>query len=394
VKILVAMSGGVDSAVAASLLLDQGHQVEGVYMHLAKAHDLIQTKNYSKSADNTDDAKKIADILNIPLHIWDLEQEFRKNVIQSFLDEYQAGHTPNPCVRCNETTKIKLLVERAAQEGFEKVATGHWARTGIRWQRAEDRGQRAEDRNNDDYFSATARANGAGSSIRSKNLKKTQLLRAMNRAKDQSYVLARIGQENLDRLVLPLGEIADKAEVRAIAKAKGFPLFDKPDSQDICFLTRGEKNQFLEQQLGAKPGPIVDRQGTVLGEHRGYFLYTIGQRTGLKIQSAPADGQPRYVVELDPAHNRVIVGGRAELETSQAVVRDIINYEPLETGQVFDCQIRAHTKTVPARLTSLANQAGILSAETDQQFLAVAAGQNLVGYQNRRVIFSGILTTP
>ncbi|MDR2538711.1 MAG: hypothetical protein LBC43_03635, partial [Bifidobacteriaceae bacterium] len=236
-KILVALSGGVDSAVAASLLLEQGHQVEGVYMHLAKAHDLIQTKNYSKSADNTEDAQKIADILNIPLHIWDLEQEFRKNVIQSFLDEYQAGLTPNPCVRCNETTKIKLLVERAVQEGFEKVATGHWARTlacasemkNVKCKIENGLGARSKEQGArvDDCFSATARANGAGSSIRSKNLEKTRLLRAVNRAKDQSYVLARIGQKNLDRLVLPLGGIADKAEVRAIAEAKGFPLFDK-----------------------------------------------------------------------------------------------------------------------------------------------------------------------
>jgi tRNA-specific 2-thiouridylase len=355
-KVLVALSGGVDSAVAASWLKQQGCQVTGVYFHLATAHDLIAKRADTDSATHTEDAIKIADQIGVELLEWDWFDEFRRSVIRNFLEQYDAGLTPNPCVYCNQHLKIDLAVQKALELGFDYLATGHWARV-------------------------------------VKELGETEiswLERARNVAKDQSYVLSRVGRGNLAKLILPLGDFADKAEVRQYAEECDLAVFDKPDSQDICFLRPGEKNRFLLDQLGKRPGEIVDRDGRVLGSHNGHFLFTVGQRSGLNLTFSAADRSPRYVVAIDPASNRVRVGARSELEVRSIQVRNVLFYRTVSEGEIFPVQLRAHAESQSALVKQLEGDRMTVEA-IGQPFWAVAPGQTLVGYDQNRVIFSGII---
>lgn len=352
-RVLAALSGGVDSAVAAARAVDAGHEVVGV--HMALTRNRAQTRSGSRgccSIEDSADARWAAQILGIPFYVWDLSEEFEERVVADFLDEYRAGRTPNPCVRCNERVKFDALLERGLALGFDAVATGHYARL-----------------------------SGGASSGRPGDTTGLTLRRAVDTAKDQSYVLAVSGREGLARALFPLGDAPSKAQVRAEAEARGLPVASKPDSYDICFVADGDTRGFLTRSLGARQGAMVSPDGEVLGTHQGYFGFTVGQRKGLGLSRPADDGRPRYVIETRPATNEVVVGPE-ELLSRSAVDGDglvlLADPEPLAGSPSADTsgldrspavgwqeasvQVRAHGRPVPARVR-VDEAAGLLHAE-------------------------------
>ena len=369
-RVLAALSGGVDSAVAAARAVDAGHEVVGV--HMALTRNRAQTRTGSRgccSIEDSADARWAAQILGIPFYVWDLSEEFEERVVADFLDEYRAGRTPNPCVRCNERVKFDALLERGLALGFDAVATGHYARL-----------------------------SGGAASGRPGDTTGLTLRRAVDTAKDQSYVLAVSGREALAHALFPLGEALSKARVRAEAEARGLPVASKPDSYDICFVADGDTRGFLTRALGVHEGAMVSPDGEILGTHQGYFGFTIGQRKGLGLSRPADDGRPRYVIETRPATNEVVVGPE-ELLSRTAVDGDglvlLAEPEPIadapaNTGpsvnrslvvgwNAASVQVRAHGRPVPARVRVDEAQ-GLLHAELVTALRGVAAGQSLVIY--------------
>ncbi|MBE9403109.1 tRNA 2-thiouridine(34) synthase MnmA [Brachybacterium sp. p3-SID1565] len=357
-KVLAAMSGGVDSAVAAARAVEAGHEVVGVHMALSKNRDQRRTGSRGCcTVEDASDARRAADRIGIPYYVWDLSDDFHDLVVEDFLSEYAAGRTPNPCVRCNERIKFASLLERATLLGFDAVCTGHYATIG---------------RNGPD---------GARS-----------LHRSRNSAKDQSYVLAVMGPEALERSLFPLGEFEDKQAVREEARTRGLGVSTKPDSYDICFIADGDTRGFLERSLGEVPGEVVDTEGAVLGEHSGTHGYTIGQRKGLGIQHPAADGRPRYVVDIDPGRRQVVVGAAELLSTRELIAADVIGFEPLEAGRPVHAQIRAHGEAVPGTIEHAPDGADRqLRVRLDSPVRGVAPGQTLVLYDGDRVLAAATL---
>lgn len=357
-RVLAALSGGVDSAVAAARAVDAGHEVVGVHMALTRQR--AQTRSGSRgccSIEDAGDARWAAEILGIPFYVWDLSEDFEDRVVADFLAEYRAGRTPNPCVRCNERVKFDALLERGLAMGFDAVATGHYARL-----------------------------SGGASSGRPGDMAGLELRRAADGAKDQSYVLAVSGREGLSRALFPLGDAPSKAAVRAEAEARGLPVASKPDSYDICFVADGDTRGFLTRSLGAQQGTLVDPDGAVLGTHAGYFGFTVGQRKGLGLGDPAPDGRPRYVLEIRPESNEVVVGP-GELLSRSVIEADglVLLAEPglLEDGAAgwgdVTVQVRAHGRPVPADVVVDA-AAGTLRAELRQDIRGLAAGQSVVVY--------------
>lgn len=302
-KVLAAMSGGVDSAVAAALAVEAGHEVTGVHLALSTAPATLRSgARGCCSKEDAHDARRAADLLNIPFYVWDLAEQFRAEVVEDFIAEYAAGRTPNPCLRCNEKIKFAAVLDRARALGFAAVVTGHHAR-----------------------------------------LEGGRLRRSVDLAKDQSYVLAVLTPEQLSGAVFPLGELT-KAQVRAEAARRGLAVADKPDSFDVCFISDGDTAAFLRGHLGAQPGPVVDAvTGAVLGQHSGAFAYTVGQRRGLALDVPAADGRPRYVLSVSPVDRTVRVGPVEALD-----VTTVDATSPLWTGlpralpTACEVQLRAH----------------------------------------------------
>ncbi|MCB2413977.1 tRNA 2-thiouridine(34) synthase MnmA [Demequina sp. TTPB684] len=350
-RVLAALSGGVDSAVAAARAVDAGHDVIGVHMALSRNRDQYRSGSRGCcSIEDSNDARRAADKLGIPYYVWDLSDEFHDLVVNDFLNEYAAGRTPNPCVRCNEHIKFDTLLERAQSLGFDAVATGHYARVVIR-----DDGVR-------------------------------ELHRAVDAAKDQSYVLAVMGPEKLARAMFPLGEIASKSEVRAEAAARGLGVSNKPDSYDICFVADGDTKGFLERALGEKPGEIVDEAGEVVGAHSGAYSYTVGQRKGLRLPRPAADGAPRYVTGIDTDRNIVTVGPESLLSVRELVGEQAVWLAPDASAVApTPClaQVRAHGEPVPGSVVRAGDR---LTVSLDQPMRGVAAGQSLVVYDGTRVL--------
>lgn len=366
-KVLAAMSGGVDSAVAAARAAEAGHEVVGVHMALSKSRD--QTRTGSRgccTVEDASDARVAAERIGIPYYVWDLSDDFHDLVVEDFLTEYAAGRTPNPCVRCNERIKFASLLERATALGFDAVCTGHYA---------------------------SIRADGPGGA--------PSLHRSRNQAKDQSYVLAVMGPEAARRSLFPLGEDETKEAVRAEARERGLGVSTKPDSYDICFVADGDTRGFLERHLGEAPGEVVDTGGTVLGTHRGTHGFTVGQRRGLGIQQPAADGAPRYVVDIDPASRQVVIGAAELLSRRELVATDVIAFEPLEAGRAVTAQIRAHGEALPGRILEVPAAAttpasggtadGLLRVALDTPVRGVAPGQTLVLYDGDRVLAAATL---
>ena len=340
-RVLAAMSGGVDSAVAAARAVDAGYDVTGVHLALAR-----NPQTYRSGArgcctlEDARDARRAADVIGIPFYVWDLADRFHEDVVDDFVAEYAAGRTPNPCLRCNEKIKFAAVLDRAVALGFDAVVTGHHARLG---------------------------PDGL-------------LRRSVDAAKDQSYVLAVLTREQLDRAVFPLGG-STKAQVRAEAAGRGLAVADKPDSHDICFIADGDTRRFLASRLGEEPGDIVDATtGAVLGSHAGAYAYTVGQRKGLHIDRPAPDGRPRYVLSITPVTNTVTVGPAEALEVSTVYGDRPVWTVGAPPDAAVDCevQVRAHGEPVPARV-SVAG--GRLTAELDKPVRGVAAGQAVVAYR-------------
>lgn len=348
----------MDSAVAAARAVDAGHEVVGVHLALSRMPGTLRTGSRGCcTIEDSMDAQRAADLMGIPYYVWDFSERFKLDVVDDFIAEYAAGRTPNPCLRCNERIKFAALLEKALDLGFDAVATGH-------------------------YANIVTDAEG-----------NRELHRAADWAKDQSYVLGVLTAQQLSHSMFPLGTTPSKAEVRAEAAARGFSVATKPDSHDICFIPDGDTRAWLADRVGAETGDILDRQGNRLGTHEGATAFTVGQRKGLNIGYPSDDGKPRFVLEIRPKTNEVVVGPKEALDVSEiAGFRHSWAGLPpaqwtLSPGaeQPLACfvQIRAHADPVPATLIMTE---GELVARPDSPLRGVSPGQSAVIYLGTRVL--------
>ncbi|NDL59104.1 tRNA 2-thiouridine(34) synthase MnmA [Phytoactinopolyspora mesophila] len=351
-RVLAAMSGGVDSAVAAARMVDAGHDVTGVHLALSSNPKSFRTgARGCCTLEDSRDARRAADVLNIPFYVWDLAERFRADVVDDFVAEYAAGRTPNPCLRCNEKIKFAAVLDRALALGFDAVCTGHYARV----------------------------VDGPDG---------RELHRAVDPEKDQSYVLGVLTAAQLAHAMFPLGD-TEKTDVRVEAERRGLAVARKPDSHDICFIADGDTAGFLRGQLGEAPGEVVDTSGEVVGSHDGTYGFTIGQRKGLRIGTPAPDGRPRYVLDISPVDRTVTVGAREEL-----AVDELVGVSPRWCGPapdgVVECaaQFRAHGEAVPAR-ADVSDE--ILTVRFSVPQEGVAPGQAIVLYDGDRVIGSATI---
>ena len=350
-RIVVAMSGGVDSSVAAALLVEQGHEVVGVMMRLwsEPASGLAAPANRCCTPDQMADARRVAGRLGIPFYVIDVRHHFRQAIVQFFLDEHAFGRTPNPCVECNRQIRFTYLLERALALDADYLATGHYARV----------------RHDPDGY---------------------RLLQGVDAHKDQSYVLHMLGQEQLARVLFPIGAHT-KDQVRELAREHGLSVASKQESQDLCFLNDGDYRRFLHDYNGRaqQPGAIVDASGRELGRHEGLALYTIGQRKGLGITAA----EPMFVTGKDAVRNTLVVGSRAELGRTEFAVRQLnwINHAPKEElpAQV---KIRYKATPLPAVVTA-ANSAALVRLM--EPAYGVTPGQAAVFYDGEVCLGGGII---
>jgi tRNA-uridine 2-sulfurtransferase len=338
-RVLAAMSGGVDSSVAAARMVDAGHDVVGVHLALSQAPGTLRTGSRGCcSKEDAGDARRVADVLGIPFYVWDFADRFKEDVIDDFVSSYARGETPNPCVRCNERIKFSALAARALALGFDAVATGHYAR-----------------------------------------LSGGRLRRAVDTDKDQSYVLAVLSSVQLRHAAFPIGD-TPKPQIRAEAASRGLAVAEKPDSHDICFIPSGDTQAFLGERIGVRRGSVVDQGGAVLATHDGVHGFTIGQRKGLGIAGPGPDGQPRYVTAIDADSGTVQVGSVSDLN-----VRQLTGYQPVFTAGVVpagpvECavQVRAHGEAVDA-VAELVGDGLVVRLRTPLR--GVAPGQTLVLYR-------------
>lgn len=364
-RVLAAMSGGVDSAVAAARAVEAGHQVTGVHLALSRTPGTLRTgARGCCTIEDSRDAWRAAEKLGIPYYVWDFSERFQEDVVEDFISEYAAGRTPNPCMRCNEKIKFAALLEKALALGFDAVCTGHYAKV-------------IEDENGH-----------------------KELHRAADWAKDQSYVLGVLTAEQLDHAIFPLAETPSKAEVRAEAEARGLSVANKPDSHDICFIPDGDTRGWLEDHMELNPGRIVDSEGEELGEHRGAQAYTVGQRKGLRIGTPAPDGKPRFVLEIRPKTNEVVVGPEALLaiDVMEGIRPSWAGLPPVEvqnmaeddeTSERFDVQVQVRAHGDPADAVAWLTRTDgeeRLNVRLREAQRGVAPGQTMVVYQGTRVL--------
>jgi len=349
-RVLAALSGGVDSAVAAALLVEAGYEVIAISMLLAgnvEGHD-----GGCCSIDDFQDARHVAEQLGIPYYVLNLKDAFRSRVIDVFTNEYRQGRTPNPCLLCNRDLKFDLLWQRARELDAHFVATGHYARV-------------AYDQQGGSY----------------------QLLRGSDQRKDQSYFLFTLSQTQLVRTLFPVGHLT-KNEVREKARALGLRVAEKPESQDICFVPDGDYAGFIEQRLAAeqvKAGEIVDQDGQVLGAHDGIHRFTVGQRRGLRLGGLT---EPRYVTHIDAQSGRVMVGRKNQLGTRGLVAKEVNWIDGVQTEELrVAVKIRYRHPALPARVVPQAAGKAVVWFEKSSQ--AVTPGQAAVFYDGERVLGGG-----
>jgi tRNA-uridine 2-sulfurtransferase len=339
VKVLAAMSGGVDSSVAAARMVDAGHDVVGVHLALSSAPGTLRTGSRGCcSKEDASDARRVADVLGIPFYVWDFAEKFAEDVIDDFVSSYARGETPNPCVRCNQRIKFAALSLRALALGFDTVVTGHYAR-----------------------------------------LSEGRLRRAVDRDKDQSYVLAVLTAEQLRHAAFPIGD-TPKPQIRAEAARRGLAVADKPDSHDICFIPSGDTRAFLGARIAVRPGNVVNADGAVLANHDGVHGFTIGQRKGLGIAGPGPDGRPRYVTAIDADTATVHVGSAADLEVHALTGRDPVFTAGTAPRRPIECavQVRAHGETADAVAELTGDE---LHVRLRAPLRGVACGQTLVLYR-------------
>ena len=350
--VLVAMSGGVDSSVAAALLVEQGHRVIGVTMKTFCYSESDGPSQTCCGLEGIMDARRVADRLGVPHYVFDVEKDFTRDVIDDFVSEYAEGRTPNPCVRCNGNTKFRDLLKRGAMLGCDAIATGHYARMG--------RGENGE----------------------------PVLMRGVDHNKDQAYFLWSLPPELLPKLMFPLGELT-KPEVRERARALGLATADKPESQEICFVPTGNYVDVLERRLGAhhpalSPGKLVTAGGDVLGEHDGYARYTVGQRKGL----GGGHGQRLYVLGARPDRREVVVGTKEELHRAEIGIGELNWLASLPSpGEVVQVQIRHRASAAEAEVVRFDGEGVELRFRRPQR--AVAPGQSAVIFRDEVVLGGG-----
>ena len=356
-KVVAAMSGGVDSAVAAARAVEAGHEVTGV--HLALSRNPASYRSGARGCctiEDSNDARRAADVIGIPFYVWDLSDRFHEDVVEDFMDEYAAGRTPNPCLRCNEKIKFAAVLDRALALGFDAVATGHYAQL----------------------------RTGADGLI--------EMHRATDHAKDQSYVLGVLTQDQLAHSMFPLGD-TPKRVIRQEADRRGLRVADKPDSHDICFVSDGDNAGWLREKLGDRApnqgGDIVDEStGDVLGRHEGTVGFTIGQRKGLRIGRPAPDGKPRFVLDIEPVSGTVVVGPRERL-----AVERLRGIRPRWCGTVPErlegtVQLRAHG--AEHRAVVAVTPDGVEIELLDPAY-GIAPGQAAVLYDGSRVVGSATI---
>lgn len=373
-RVVAAMSGGVDSAVAAARAADAGHEVTGIHLALSR-----NPKSYRSGArgcctiEDSNDARRAADVIGIPFYVWDMSDRFHQDVVEDFMDTYAAGQTPNPCLRCNEKIKFAAVLDRALALGFDAVVTGHYARL----EESHDGG--------------------------------VALHRAVDHGKDQSYVLGVLDERQLRHSLFPLGD-SPKSDVRREAAARGLLVADKPDSHDICFVADGDNAGWLKEKLGDRApnhgGDIVDEaSGEVLGRHEGTYGFTIGQRRGLRLGRPAPDGKPRFVLDIEPVSGTVTVGPREHLAVARIRADRprwcgpaLPDGSRLE-GPGVTVQLRAHGAEHRAvvSVSSVVEETGHGRHETIEIELlepasGIAPGQAAVFYDGTRVVGSATIT--
>ncbi len=340
-SVLVGMSGGVDSSVSALLLKQQGYDVYGVTFKLSEDQDSLSL-NY---------AIKVAEKLKIKYEVIDITKEFKKEVIDYFLEEYQRGRTPNPCVICNRKLKFHQLIKYADEKGIDFVATGHYVRV---------------DKNNQRYF----------------------LRKATDLKKDQSYFLYRLTQEQLRRSIFPLGNLS-KNDVRDIARKFGLGVADKKDSQDICFIHNGDYSSFVKNNsnIPFEYGDIINMKGEKIGTHSGIFKYTIGQRKGLKIPSS----NPLYVIDIDPVKNVLVVGEESDLYSNNFEVSDVNLMAIDNLNKPLDVTVKVRSSAIPVPAVITNSRKNNVLVKLGKRQRAVTSGQSAVFYKNDILVAGGII---
>ena len=344
-KVLLGMSGGVDSSVAAYLLKEEGYDVVGVNMKLWDRPDEKDAR----------DAVAVCEKLDIPFHVVDLQEEFKGKVIENFVKEYEAGHTPNPCVFCNKNIKFGDLFDKADELGCDYIATGHYAL--IEYNDEMDR---------------------------------YDLKKASNSDKDQTYVMYNLSQEKLSRILFPIGKY-NKDQIRGIAEKIGLKVYNKPDSQDICFIPDNDYEKFLKENTDIKvnEGIFVDKDGKKLGNHKGIISYTIGQRKGLGITF----GKPTYVIDINGKDNTIVLGDNEDLFKKELIAKEAnfipFSIENLKESSLFDAKVRYSAKLSPARVTYLGDNR--IRVVFDQPQRAITSGQSVVFYDGDCLVGGGII---